>query len=50
MMWNARMRFMSSWAIAPSTPTTIVDPATHNRVVPSHSGVSNMSSWVRMIA
>ena len=28
-MWNDRIRLTSFWAIAPNTPTTTVNPATH---------------------
>ena len=50
MMWNARIRFMSSCAIAPSTPIVIVRTAITISTVPIQSGGSNRSVWVRMIA
>ena len=48
-IWNDRIRFTSPWAIAPSTPTTIVAAArTSSRVLDAEGG--NSSVWVRMMA
>ena len=48
-MWNDRIRFTSSWAMAPSTPTTMVAPAITSISRPG--GVAgNSRVWVRMMA
>ena len=49
MIWNDRIRLTSSWAIAPSTPTTIVGPAI-TRISVAGRLAGNSSVWVRMMA
>ncbi len=43
------MRFTSFWAIAPSTPTTMVNAATHSSSSEAPSE-GKSSVWVRMMA
>jgi hypothetical protein len=49
-IWNDRIRFTSPWAIAPSTPTTIVRPATTRSRVPGRVLSGNSRVWVRIMA
>jgi hypothetical protein len=49
-MVNERIRRMSSWAIAPSTPTTIVAPAMRSSRVAGLVSSVKKRSWVRTMA
>ena len=49
-IWNDRMRFTSPWAMAPSTPTSIVAPASTSSSVAGRVLSGNSRVWVRMMA
>ena len=49
-MWNDRMRLTSLWAMAPSTPTTMVSAAIHSSTVDASPPVGNSRVWVRTMA